>query len=110
MLAGSRFPFDDARQRSLAATEVERGWYPESGHGIASNASPSRLDRLREIGPRVLIVHGTDDPVYSVEHAEALARELPTAELHVVDGLGHEVPEAFGPELGAMVAEHLRSR
>ena len=107
MLAGSRFPFDEARQRALAAAEVTRGWYPESGHGIASNASRSRLDRLHEIDFSALVVHGTEDPVYAVEHAEALARELPDAELRVIDGLGHEIPEAFGAELAVMVAHHL---
>jgi pimeloyl-ACP methyl ester carboxylesterase len=107
MLAGSRFPFDEPRQRELAAAEVTRGWYPESGHGVASNASPSRLDRLREVHIGSLIVHGTEDPVYPVEHAEALANALPDAELRLVEGLGHEVPDAFGRDLARMVTEYI---
>jgi pimeloyl-ACP methyl ester carboxylesterase len=107
MLAGSRFPFEEDRQRELATVEVTRGWYPESGHGVAANASPSRLDRLHEVMEHALVVHGTEDPVYSVEHAEALADGLPYATLTLVEGLGHEVPEAFGSELARLVADAL---
>jgi pimeloyl-ACP methyl ester carboxylesterase len=106
LLAGTRFPFEEERQRELARVEVERGWYPESGHGVAANASPSRLDRLGEVFTGVLVVHGTEDPVYSVEHAEALARGL-NAELELVEGLGHEIPEAFGPQLARMIADRI---
>jgi pimeloyl-ACP methyl ester carboxylesterase len=52
-------------------------------------------------------VHGTRDVVYALEHARALADGIPNAELVVVDGLGHEIPRAFAPELAALVVRHL---
>jgi pimeloyl-ACP methyl ester carboxylesterase len=99
LLAGDRYPFDETTQRTLAEAEVARSWYPESGHGIAVNASPSRLDRLGTISAPTLVVHGTRDPVYAIEHGEALAAAIPAAQLVRVEGLGHEVPAAFAPEL-----------
>lgn len=107
LLAGDRYPFDEEGQAQLAAAEVERAWHPESGHGVAANASPSRLDRLAEISAPTLIVHGTRDPVYAIAHGEALAAGIPGAELVTVDGLGHEVPAAFGAELAELVLRHL---
>lgn len=107
MLAGLRYPFDEDAQRALAAAELARGWCPESGHGIAAGAAPSRLDRLREIGVPTLVVHGTADPVFALAHGEALAAGIPGARFEVVDELGHEVPAPFGAELATMVLAHL---
>lgn len=103
LLAGSRYAFDEDAQRALATAEVSRAWVPESGHGIAVQASPSRLDVLERIAAPTVVVHGTDDPVYPPAHGEALAAGIPGATLVLVDGLGHEVPEGYGEELAALV-------
>ena len=39
-----------------------------------------------------LVVHGTDDPFMRYAHGEALAREIPGAELLPLEGTGHELP------------------
>ena len=54
LLAGTRYSFDEAAQRALARAELGRCWYPESGHGVAVGASPSRLDDL-DPGPRSVL-------------------------------------------------------
>ena len=110
LLVGPRFFFDEAAQRAIADAEIARAWYPESGHGVAVGASPSRLDRLGDITAPTLVVHGTADPVFSRDHAEALASGIAGAVLIMVDGLGHEVPPAFGAELAALVLAHLETR
>jgi pimeloyl-ACP methyl ester carboxylesterase len=107
MLAGDRYPFDQAGQRVLARREVERSWYPESGHGVAATASTSRLDALARLTRPAVVVHGTRDPVYPLAHGVALASGLPGARLVPIDGLGHEIPAAFAPELAALVLDHL---
>jgi pimeloyl-ACP methyl ester carboxylesterase len=103
LLAGERYPFDEAGQRDLAEAELARCWYPESGHGVASTASPSRLDRLDAVAAPTVVVHGSHDPVYTLAHGEALAAGIPGATLVVVEGLGHEVPAAFSADLAALV-------
>jgi pimeloyl-ACP methyl ester carboxylesterase len=110
LLAGDRYDFDEDVQRDLASTELAWGWYPESGHGVAATASPSRLDRLDAIAVPTLIVHGTRDVVYAPEHADALANGIPDATLVLVEGLGHEIPPAFATELAALVLDHLPER
>ena len=40
----------------------------------------------------MLVVHGTEDPLFPLPHGEALARELPNAELLTVEEMGHELP------------------
>jgi len=105
--AGSRYPVSTAERLAVAVAEVERCWYPESGHGAAVGASPSRLDRLGGIGVPTLVVHGTADPVFSVEHAVALAEGIPDAELWLVEDLGHELPDGLVPDLLPRLTTHL---
>ena len=39
-----------------------------------------------------LVIHGADDPIFPLGHGEALAREIPGAELLVLEETGHELP------------------
>ena len=105
--AGPRYPAPTAERLAIAVAEVARCWYPESGHGVAVGASPSRLDRLDEIATPTLVVHGTADPVFSVEHALALAEGIRGAELWLVEELGHELPDGLVPELLPRLQAHL---
>lgn len=52
---------------------------------------PSR-PRLGEIGMPTLVIHGTQDPMFPLEHGETLANELPDATLLVLPETGHEYP------------------
>lgn len=101
LFAGSGFAFEEEMQRELATAEVDEHWNPETGHGVAVGASPSRLDRLGEIDVPTLIVHGSEDGVFAPEHARALHEGIAGSELWMVDGLGHELPDALAPDLTA---------
>ena len=107
MFAGTRYPVATGDRLRVAIDEVERYWYPESGHGPAVNSSSSRLDRLGEVAVPTLVVHGTADPVFPVEHALALADGIPGSELWLVEGLGHEFPDGLVPDLLPHLLAHL---
>ncbi|MEO5842527.1 MAG: alpha/beta hydrolase [Acidimicrobiales bacterium] len=99
LYAGTAVPFEESRLRASSAAEVDRMWYPESGHGHAAWSTTSRVDRLGEIDVPTLIMHGTVDPVVPVAHAHFMAATIPDNERWVIDGLGHETPAALTPEL-----------
>jgi pimeloyl-ACP methyl ester carboxylesterase len=99
LYAGTAFTFEEARLRGACAAEVDRVWYPESGHSFAAWSTASRVDRLADIAVPTLIVHGTDDPVVPVAHAHYMAATIPDNECWIIDGLGHETPAALTPEL-----------
>ncbi len=62
-----------------------------NNHFIVDGSDIERA-RLAEISAPTLVVHGTADPLFPQAHAEALAREIPGAQLMLIDGLGHEFP------------------
>jgi pimeloyl-ACP methyl ester carboxylesterase len=107
VLAGTRFPFDEARIRADMAADAARGTNPAPAHALAVMTAPSRLDDLPRLSVPALVVHGTEDPIFPVEHAHALAAAIPGAELVVWDGVGHEVPPQLAGELIERVLAHL---
>jgi pimeloyl-ACP methyl ester carboxylesterase len=57
--------------------------------------------------PKMLIVWGQNDPFFTVEGAKAYLRDLPAAELHLLDG-GHFVLDEYSQEVADHIACFLR--
>ncbi len=72
---------------------------------------PSWHKYLREKKPAVLVVWGKNDPIFTVPGAEAFLRDVPEAELHLLD-TGHFALEEDGAEIAqlmrAFLAKHVR--
>ncbi len=86
--------FDEPRVLLLAAREVDRTRdmaASMTNHFLLDDAWPADAD-LRSIAAPTLVLHGTADPLFPVEHGRALARLVPGARLVELDGVGHEQP------------------
>ncbi len=106
-LAGSRFAFDEDQVRERARADVNRGTNIRSNQARLP-ALPSRIDRLGDINVPTLVVHGTEDPLFPIQHAQVLATGIPNAKLVEWHGVGHEIPVQLAPELGLDVLKILR--
>jgi pimeloyl-ACP methyl ester carboxylesterase len=108
-LAGSG-PFDEDDLRATAARVIDRSPRPASaGNHHRAAPGPDVTRPLTSLDVPPLVVHGAEDPLFPLAHGEALARELPHAELLVIDGLGHEFPPSAWEEvLPALIAQTAR--
>ena len=90
--AGAR-GIDEDELRAIMATAYDRSSSLASAnnHFIVDGSDIERA-RLAEITAPTLVVHGTADPLFPSAHGEALAREIPGAQLLLIEGLGHEFP------------------
>lgn len=52
------------------------------------DANPAWRDQLSAIKTPTLVLHGTKDPLFSLAHGEALAKEIPNAALIALEGIG----------------------
>lgn len=57
-------------------------------HGVVVATSYWR-DRLKDIRTPTLVMHGTHDYCLPLDHARAMANEIPGAKLIVIEGMGH---------------------
>ena len=90
--AGAR-GVDEASLRALLGRVYDRSpSLPSANNHFLVDGSDMPRARLAGIAAPTLVIHGTDDPLFPLPHGEALADEIPGAELLVIDGLGHELP------------------
>jgi pimeloyl-ACP methyl ester carboxylesterase len=73
---------------------------------LAEGQSPG--DPLSSITAPTLVIHGTADPMFPVEHGVALAREIPGARLLRLDGAGHGIDPADHETIAAAIIRHTR--
>jgi pimeloyl-ACP methyl ester carboxylesterase len=75
---------------------------------VAVMANGSRVALLKRIGKPTLVIHGMADPLIPREGGEDTARHISGAELMLVEGMGHDLPEPLIDELAEAVAVHCR--
>jgi pimeloyl-ACP methyl ester carboxylesterase len=106
VLSGGRRPFDEAAARALVRRDVERArdFAAAQNHdAIADNGRPR--EPLSSIAAPTLVIHGTADPMFPVEHGEALVTEIPDARLLLLEGAGHGIDRAdWDTVVGAILA------
>lgn len=95
------FPYNEARQRAIAAESYDRD---PDGSGTARQLlailrSPDRTPGLQQLDVPALVIHGTGDPLIQAEAGEATAAAIPDAELVLEEGMGHDLPEALWSDL-----------
>lgn len=110
VLAGGERPFDEAAVRQLAGRELERARdFPAAqNHGALPDDERSRKP-LSSIAAPTLIIHGSADPMFPLEHGEALAEEIPNARLLTLEGAGHGLDRADWETVARSIIEHTGS-
>jgi pimeloyl-ACP methyl ester carboxylesterase len=101
-LAGPGFRESEADIHAFLERVVDRA--PYDPHGSARQlaaivAAPPRNELLKSVRCPALVLHGDSDPLLRVAAAEDTAASIPGAELVVVPGMGHGVPESLAPVL-----------
>jgi pimeloyl-ACP methyl ester carboxylesterase len=86
--------FDEPHVRALAGRIFDRTRDMAASMTNHAQAEEGELARgpLGAITAPALVIHGTADPMFPFGHGEALAREIPRAELLPLEGVGHQLP------------------
>jgi pimeloyl-ACP methyl ester carboxylesterase len=77
---------------------------------IAIVASGDRTPLLKNIACPTLVIHGAADPLVPVACGEDTASAIPGATLHVIEGMGHDLPPQLIERLLALIDTHLRGK
>jgi pimeloyl-ACP methyl ester carboxylesterase len=105
LIGSTRHPFDKEKVRALVKRDFERsgGYLSATNHGALLGEGP-RPGRAQDLRVPLLVIHGTSDPVFPVEHGLALAEAVRGAKLMRVEGGGHELhPADWDQIVGALV-------
>jgi len=102
------YPSDPAQLRARLGHGVRRSYHPR-GMGrqlLAVAADGDRTPLLSKIRAPTLIIHGREDPLVPVACGVDLARHIHGAQLELIAGMGHDLPEALLPRLTASIIRH----
>ena len=96
-IASPDYPTPLEELQRMFGEEFDRGFYPQ---GVARQlgailASGDRRPLLRSITCPTVVLHGRNDPLIQVACGEDVAKNIPNAELRVIDGMGHDFPVAL---------------
>jgi pimeloyl-ACP methyl ester carboxylesterase len=95
---GSRF--DEELITRIAERSVDHAADIATQLTRSADFGPSVRERLPELRVPTVVVHGTEDPMFPLEHGRALAAAIPGARLLALEGVGHaQVPRDAWPEL-----------
>ena len=96
VMAGPVYPPDEKRIRALVVRSLKRS--PDRAGMARHNALAAlgmfedRRAKLKTIKVPAVVVHGTEDPLMSVEGGKDTAANIPGAELRIIPGMGHDLP------------------
>jgi pimeloyl-ACP methyl ester carboxylesterase len=107
VLAGTVRPFDERPARDLVRGDAERArdFSALQNHDLLADDARPRAP-LSSISSPTLVIHGSADPMFPIEHGEALAEEIPGARLLPLEGGGHGVDRADQATAAEAILEH----
>jgi len=107
VLNGDERTFDEAASRELIRRDVERA---SDAAALQNHNALSDNDRhrapLSSIKVPTLVIHGTADPLFPLEHGEALAHEIPGATLLRLEAAGHGIDRRDWETIVTAILQH----
>ncbi|NTZ44082.1 alpha/beta hydrolase [Altererythrobacter sp. SALINAS58] len=106
---GSAFPFPEDWLRERASVAHDRSYRPDAyvRQMIAAFAAPGLWHAQRAIDCPILVIHGDEDSVFSMDHPRALHALWPQSRLVELRGVGHAMPkETWDESMSEMMKLH----
>lgn len=91
MLASTAHPFDAGRLRDFVSRDYDRAGSLASAANHFMLMDGAASERISDLSAPLLVIHGTADPIFPVEHGRTLASAVSGARLVEVPGGGHEL-------------------
>lgn len=103
------FPPDPIQLRERARRAYERAYKPagviRQTHCVVATGSIE--DFTRQVKTPTCVIHGTDDPLLKKACSERIAKLIPGAKLHLIQGLGHDLPGPLAPTFADIIHSHI---
>jgi len=112
IIGSPAFPTPDAVLRERIMTSIKRSVNPAGvlRQLAAIGASGDRVDLLKGLRTRTLVIHGTSDPLVPVGAGRDVASLVPGAVLREIEGMGHDFPPGLNGHLLGMIGAHCKEQ
>jgi pimeloyl-ACP methyl ester carboxylesterase len=103
-LSPDTWTIDQARLDRPGNTDIQLALFRD--YRVNVDLYPKFQEYFRTHRPPTLVAWGEHDEIFGPDGARAFARDLPDAEIHLLDA-GHYALETSGPEIAALVRDFL---
>ncbi len=102
------YPETEEALRARAQSDFERSFHPAGvvRQMAAIAASGNRKPQLASVRTPTLVVHGAADPLVPLAGGIDTHESIPGAALQVIEGMGHDLPEALWPNIVELISAH----
>ena len=112
IIGSPAFPTPDAELRTRIMTSIGRN---VNTAGVlrqlaAIAASGDRVNLLKTLRTRTLVIHGTSDPLVPLACGRDTAQLVQSALLREIEGMGHDLPPGLNQPLVDMISAHCTER
>lgn len=107
------YPWTEDALRNRVLSEMRRAFNPKGVQRQrgAIGASGDRTEKLARLNVPTVVLHGEADPLIPMAGGEATAKAIPGADLRIIPGMGHDLPEPlYDTIIDAIVAAAERAR
>ena len=89
---------------------MDRSFHPAGvkRHFLAVMGTGNLRPLARNIQAPTLVVHGREDRLVPPSGGKAIAASIKGARLELIDGMGHDIPEALVPQLATLFSQNFR--
>lgn len=93
--ASARYPMTPGEVESRAIADLHNDDPAAAARqGMAANSSGDRTLLLKKLKVPALVIHGSADQLFPLQHGRETAKAIPDAKLSIIDGMGHVVSDA----------------
>jgi pimeloyl-ACP methyl ester carboxylesterase len=88
----------------------QRSYYPAGvlQQFLAILCTGSLLKIDKQIQQPTLVVHGSKDRLLPSSHGKAVSKAISGAKFELIEGMGHDIPAHFIPQLSGLFAKHFQ--
>ncbi|MEH2626201.1 pimeloyl-ACP methyl ester carboxylesterase [Bradyrhizobium sp. AZCC 1719] len=112
LIAGTAYGFDESGTRAFVEKDFDRsgGYLNATNHIVLLRGGELWRGRLGDLRAPLLVIHGTADPVFPMEHGVQLSGAVAGARLMKLEGGGHELHPGHWDRIVEAIAEHTGSK
>jgi pimeloyl-ACP methyl ester carboxylesterase len=102
------YPYDEELRKELAEQAYDRSFYPDgqTRQLVAILGNGDRREKLKNIKVPTLVIHGKEDPLVPMDGGIDTSKNIPGAELLLIDKMGHSLPPEVWTQVVNAIAEN----
>ncbi|GAF62385.1 LOW QUALITY PROTEIN: probable alpha/beta hydrolase fold family esterase [Psychrobacter sp. JCM 18903] len=95
--------------REIAKLRYQRNFHPlgtvQQLNAILASGSISRFSK--QVKAPTIVLHGSADGLLPASQGRVVAKTIPNAKFHLIEGMAHDIPEYYQPYMVDLISNHL---